>query len=294
MPRISILGVGRVGGALGVALSRKGVVVSDLIFRSPGSLAEVIHEIHPTPHTYSSVDDLKLDSDILLIATGDSEIANVAEHLASVSALPPVVLHTSGSLGVEVLGSLRERGCVLGSMHPLLSISDPISGSRSFEGAFFCIEGDELAKDSARLLVETLAGRTIEIGSDKRALYHAAAVMACGHLTALVDLAVKMLAECDVEHEDGLAILLPLINSTISNMSEKGIDRALTGPYSRFDETVMDRHLDSMTRLNDADLIQIYLLLAERSVEIAERRGGDSAAAKRLRERISMAKESSK
>ena len=103
-------------------------------------------------------------SQILLITTPDDVINSVAERLASlqkVMTAERTVLHTSGALSSQELRSLVALGFHTGSLHPLVSVSDPTSGSRNFHGAFFCLEGDPVAVRIARRLVRELGGHGV-------------------------------------------------------------------------------------------------------------------------------------
>jgi predicted short-subunit dehydrogenase-like oxidoreductase (DUF2520 family) len=62
------------------------------------------------------------------------------------------------------------------------------------------------------------------------ALYHAAASMASNFLVALVDAAGDALAAAGLPKDEGVAALLPLIRSTVDNLGQQGLPRALTGP----------------------------------------------------------------
>src|SRR5690606_19080650 len=98
---------------------------------------------------------------------------------------------------------------------PLISISDPAGGAEKFSGAFCCIEGDSAAINPAEHIAELLGGKPFTIDTKMKPLYHAAAVMACGHLTALVDAAVAMLGDAGFPADGAKTMLMPLIQSTV-------------------------------------------------------------------------------
>src|SRR4051794_15515399 len=133
MSNISIIGVGRVGGALAIALSRKGFVIENLVARNDETAKRVCEFIKPKPQI-SSLDRLpEISSEIVFIATQDFEIQTVAGKLAGkIKNSKPYVFHTSGSLSSEILETLREIGCLTGSIHPLVSLSDAILGAERF------------------------------------------------------------------------------------------------------------------------------------------------------------------
>ncbi len=265
MERISVLGIGRAGGAIAVALRRAGVVVGPLIYRgSPPSLEGF------TEADFTAFADLNsIDADVLLIATADQDIRTTALSLGTFHRLPSTILHFSGSLSSGELDSLREKDIAIGSMHPLVSISDPVLGAERFSGAFFCVEGDEAAVGTAMKIVDRLGGNYFSIDPSLKPLYHASAVMASGNVTALFDSAVEMLSKCGIDGYQAHRILLPLLESTVCNLSKRSTKEALTGPFVRGDIDALGRHLAAFEGKIGDDIRSIYLALAERSVRLS-------------------------
>ncbi len=289
-----MIGIGRVGGALTLALARSGFRIDYLVHRNSQTAEQVIKRLPPGTRlaNYDAVP--QIDSDIILITTPDPDIADVAHHLKDHLEGRPVVLHTSGSLSSNVLSEFAMIGCSTGSLHPLLSISDPLVETNVFENAYFCIEGDDAAMAAARHIVKSLDGRPFSIPSDEKALYHAAAVTAAGHLVALMDVAIEMLSRSGVDDLNAAKqILLPLIQSTVANLERQTPEHALTGTFARADLGAFDRHLASIEKTMPPLIRNIYLLLGERSLEITERLGNDSKDREKLFERISIAKRKS-
>jgi predicted short-subunit dehydrogenase-like oxidoreductase (DUF2520 family) len=178
-------------------------------------------------------------------------------------------LHASGACSSDALRSLRQAGFATGSMHPLVSVSNSIHGAESLCSAFFCIEGDTDAKRVARSLVADLGGESFAISTKDKVLYHAAAVMASGHVTALFDIATEMLTLCGLSRRRARTVFLPLLKSTLENLYVSDPARALTGTFARADAATVRRHLRVLggTKLNDARAA--YKLLGLRSLELA-------------------------
>ena len=281
MHRFSIIGPGRIGGAIAIAISRAGGDVADIFYRSQRPSDEFLSHISGEPDVVHFNEAVEPAGDVILITTADQDIDSAAGTLAKNIGGSPVVLHTSGSLSSDVLACLRGAGCAVGSMHPLISISDPVGGAESFRGAFFCIEGDAAAIKAAEHIADLLGGRPFTIDTRMKPLYHAAAVMACGHLTALVDASVEMLCKAGFDPADARAMLLPLIKSTVANIEEKGAAEALTGSFARGDRAAVERHVAAIEQMPDASILPIYLLLGERSLRLAVEAGlsPDAAAA---------------
>ncbi|MEO5859255.1 MAG: Rossmann-like and DUF2520 domain-containing protein [Pyrinomonadaceae bacterium] len=281
MQSVSILGIGRAGGALAIALDRAGVPIKQLIYRSEQSVGSR----YDLAKLVSIEDTEAIRSDVLIIATADQDIRSTAEGLVGFAELPAVSLHLSGSLDSAELSSLRSKGVAVGSMHPLVSISDAELGSERFVGAYFCVEGDPAAVKAANSLVEELGGDHFSIQTELKPLYHASAVMASGNVTALFDAAIEMLSECGLTKEHAHRILFPLLQSAVSNLANRSTGHAITGPFVRGDVAALGRHLNAFNGVVSDDVRSIYLDLAERSVRLA---GGEHTP--ELLAAISMAK----
>ncbi|HUR96693.1 MAG TPA: Rossmann-like and DUF2520 domain-containing protein [Pyrinomonadaceae bacterium] len=291
MQSVSIIGVGRVGGALAIALSRAGFGIDYLIHRDAATVQAISSLLPPSAEFVEWSTQLPdLTSDVLLITTSDPDIALVAAGIGDRLRKGSVVIHTSGSLSSESLSVLADAGDFTGSMHPLVSISDAVSGAENFKNAFFCVEGHERAVTAARAIAASLGARPFAIDPEHKFLYHAAAVMACGHLVALVDIATEMLSKCGLEKGTGKEILLPLISSTIVNLQTQSPGNALTGSFARFDVDAIARHLAALDREMSDPVRDVYLLLGERSLELAASRNPNSPEVQKVRDLISMAK----
>ena len=285
---VSIIGMGRVGGALAIGLPWQQYLVKQLIYR--GASAEDVRALLPTAAVVTLDDLADLVTDILFITTQDSEIASVSKLLASKLIGKPFVFHTSGALSSRVLSDLSSIGCKTGSMHPLVSVSSADAGPERFKGAYFCIEGDPEAVDMATQIAKSLGGIPFSIDTKFKTLYHAAAVTACGHLVALFDAAVEMMSKTGLSEEDAKKILLPLVKSTVQNLSEQGTAAALTGTFARADIETFVEHLKTLNTSVSDDLLEIYLLLGERSLELAAKQGVSPDRIDSLRTKVSIAK----
>jgi len=224
--------------------------------------------------------------ELLLIATPDDQIAKVAETLAKLDWDAPrtsTVLHTSGALSSSVLSPLREQDWSAGSLHPLASISEPKAGAELLRGSFWCVEGDKRAVRLGKRIVLDLEGKSFSISSENKPLYHAAAVMASGNVTALFDVALEMLADCGLTRRQAQSALLPLLASAVRNLEELDPVRALTGTFARGDLETVKRHLASLK--NNKAALELYRLLGLRSLDLAASRL-DPAVVKRIKRLI--------
>jgi predicted short-subunit dehydrogenase-like oxidoreductase (DUF2520 family) len=290
---VVIVGPGRLGFALAVALRASGYLILAFVSRHAGHARKAARLFDGSEAVVLalSVDQLAQlpPSDLVLIATPDDAIEDTARRLAageggtSRKARRGTVLHTSGALSSEVLAPLAQAGFHTGSLHPLVSVSEPRTGAKAFRGAFFCLEGDKAALKLAGKIVSDLGGSSFSIRPENKALYHAAAVMASGHVVALFDLATEMLAACGLDQRSARRILLPLVESAINNLQVSGSAQALTGTFSRGDVATVQRHLTALSQKNLPEALAVYQLLGLRSIELAQKNGVEPEVLKQIR-----------
>jgi predicted short-subunit dehydrogenase-like oxidoreductase (DUF2520 family) len=115
------------------------------------------------------------------------------------------------------------------------------------------------------------------VSAEAKALYHAAAVTASGHVVALFDIATEMLTRCGLGEREARAILMPLVESTLVNLKEQEPASALTGTFARADVETVRRHLDAIHKETMKDALAAYTLLGKRSLKLAKQRGADAA-----------------
>ncbi|CAN5304373.1 Rossmann-like and DUF2520 domain-containing protein [soil metagenome] len=292
--KISIIGIGRVGGALALALARNGYEIEGLVARNEKDFERIskIFQVKPKLLLFEELKEIK--SDVIFITTQDSEILNVARSLAQNLQNKPFVFHTSGALSSEILQNLKSIGCKIGSIHPLASISDAALGWKRFENAYFCVEGDEKAVEVAEQIVKNLKGKSFSIETKYKTLYHASAVTACGHLVALIDVAIEMLTKCGLDEKNAREVLLPLIKSTIENLSIQTTATALTGTFARADLETLEKHLEILRENVSSEALEIYLQLGNRSTHLAEVQGADVEKLEKIRGKLSLAKKNLK
>lgn len=273
-PEVSIIGAGRLGTTLAVALAGKGYSIRSLVARRRSSARQAASLLDGDVQALAvkQLDSLR-PATLFLITTPDDQIANLAAQLARIDAAKhkPAALHTSGALSADALAPLRDRGWHTGSIHPLISVSDAPEDITALEGAFWSVEGDKTALRVGRAIVRDLGGKSFSIRSEDKPLYHAAAVMSAGNVVALFDVALEMLVQCGLTRPAAQRILLPLIASAVRNLETKEPVDALTGTFARGDVETVKRHLKALSKTGLADAKELYRLLGKRSLKLTKK-----------------------
>lgn len=229
MMRTRIIGPGRAGRALHLALARAGWALTPILGRDddPSGAAAGV--------------------DLVVIATPDAAVAAVAERIRPRAGT--VVAHLSGSLGLAPLAGHTDQAVV----HPLVALPDPDRGAARLVGAWYGVaaEGHPVALE----VVGALGGRSIEVGEGDWVRYHAAAVIASNHLVALLGQVERVAAGIGAP----LAAYLDLARGSLEDVAAVGPAAALTGPVRRGDLETVARHLAAL----DPDEVAAYEAMAK-------------------------------
>ena len=287
---ITVIGPGRLGGALALALSRSGSNISQIVYRSRSGAKELASKLVPPPSVVSVGNIVDVKSSLVLITVPDDEILNTVVAVSNSLANVRAVFHTSGSLSSEILAPFRSRRCSVASLHPLASISNWTEGIERFKNAYFCLEGDSQAVRIGKKLVSQLGGHSFTIASEFKPLYHAAALTAAGHVTALFDIAIEFMVKAGVKRSQARKMLQPLLFSVAQNLANQDTPAALTGTYARADESTMRRHLSALRENANKDETAIYIDLALRSIDLAESTAIDCSKLESMRKTLMVAK----
>jgi predicted short-subunit dehydrogenase-like oxidoreductase (DUF2520 family) len=279
-PSVAVVGAGRLGTALARALAACDYEIEALVSRSASHARRAVRlaGVKARALSFESLEELPR-AEVLFITTPDDALAEVVRRLTELKGEPArggVALHTSGALASDVLAPLRERGYAVGSMHPLAAVSDAVGGAESLRRAFYCVEGDRRALSVARKIVRDLGGESFSVRASEKALYHASAVLTAGHTVALFDIALRLLARCGLSQSQARRVLLPLLRSTLDNLTRETTERALTGTFARGDGATVRKHLAALRDAGEPDALLAYALLGGRSLRLAVRRGADA------------------
>lgn len=271
-PSVAIVGAGRMGQGLALALGEAGHRIT-LVSRSSHPVVPPLH-LHGGPRA-----EALRGAAIVLLAVPDGAIPSLAAELAAEGGITPrhVVLHLSGLQDRGALRPLAATGAALGSLHPLQTVSDPTTAPARFAGAYAGVEGDDRALSAAEALAGSLRMVPVRIPAGAKAAYHAGAAFAANYTTALVAVAERLALAAGITPEVARRLYLPLIRGAAANL-EAGPAAALTGPVRRGDVETVRAHLAA---LGPEDR-QLYLLLAREALRLAREAGLAPAAAARM------------
>jgi predicted short-subunit dehydrogenase-like oxidoreductase (DUF2520 family) len=285
MKTLNVIGAGRVGRTLARLWNQARVfAIQDILGGTPQSALAAVGFIG-AGRTVAAIEEMQ-PADVWLLTPPDAKIAPCCARLAESGKLRSgdIVFHCSGALSSRELAAAAGRGALVASVHPLKSFVDPRLAAGSFSGTYCAAEGDAAALAVLRPAFEAIGGRIAGIEPEQKVFYHAASVVVCNYLVALMEAGLRCYEKAGIARETALAMMEPLVRETLDNVLKLGTVRALTGPIARGDDALVARQL-AVLGAWDARLGGLYRELGAVALDLARRQGkADAAALDRLRE----------
>ena len=271
-PGIAIVGAGKVGSALAVALQRAGYPIAGIASRSLKSAKELGRRLGVSYSDFPAA--IAAGAKIVFITTPDREIANAAQIIAGSGGFnkEQVVVHTSGLLPASAIDVAKKYGAAIAAFHPLQSFADVETAVSNLPGSYFSMQGDPAALEILQQITEDLQGSSFIIKEQDKPLFHAAATVTSNYLVAVIHLAAGLFGKLGVEREQSVQALFPLIQGTLNNIESAGTVQALTGPVERGDAATLQSHMAALSKLGPAER-QAYKILGCITVDIALQKG---------------------
>ena len=267
---VAVLGAGRLGSSLAIALDKAGYTVAAITSRQP-THREWLNSHITTGIVVENVQTAVNVANIVFITGPDAYIEKICSGVKWRS--HQAVIHCAGAMSLAPLDTARVAGAQTGGFHPLQTFPTIDSYERLQDVSFAIESASPELLGWLRTLAEDLGGSAFQIESSQRAAYHASAVMACGLLSGLTGLSAEMWESLGIERTEALRRLIPLLRATVDALDEKGLPHAITGPFVRGDVETITRHLEATANKSIATG-NAYAALALASLHIAKEQGG--------------------
>lgn len=268
--RVAIVGAGNVGSMLAKAFAQQGYELIGIASKSLAKAARLAKLFGARATTRAA--EVTQYADIVVLAIPDDCMEQVVGEIASEDGFWPgqVVLHTSGSVGVDILTAASEQGAFVGGIHPLQSFAGGDGEADILVGTYFAVGGHEQAVKLGETVVNQFGGRSIVLADEQRALYHAGACIVSNYFVSLLHWGAQLYERIGLSPEEAVQAFMPLIESTIKNVQQLGPTNALTGPLSRGDSSTIATHLRA---LSTGEQHKLYIELAKYTLGIAREKG---------------------
>lgn len=245
---VVVVGPGRVGTTLAVALSRAGFRVVGATGGSDASRERFASHLAGV-RTAEDPAELVPRAGTVLLTTPDDVLDEVVTALAVADAfvVGQRVVHVAGSRGLAVLRRASLAGARVAACHPAQTVPGTRVDADALVGAAWAVTCAEADRAWAVDLVEAAGGDAHVVPDDRRVLYHAGLTVGSNTVGAAVAVARQLLLAARVD--DPAAFLGPLVRASVDNVLRDGAG-ALTGPVVRGDVGTVTAHLEQL----DADL----------------------------------------
>jgi predicted short-subunit dehydrogenase-like oxidoreductase (DUF2520 family) len=250
--RISLIGAGKLATQLGIALSEKGHQIVQVWSRTSESAAILASKLK-CPYT-TEISSLVAETDIYIIAISDTAIENVLSQRLWGKAM---VVHTAGSTAMGILAPYCEN---YGVFYPFQTFT--IEKKVDFDQIPLCIEANTPQNLEVLNQLALSISQNIKLfDSNQRQQIHLSAVFVCNFVNHFYTIGEQLLKENGIDFE----ILQPLILETASKVVFQSPEFTQTGPASRKDTIVMNKHLAMLA--SHPDLKELYSLISERIIK---------------------------
>ncbi len=268
MMRIGFIGAGKVGYTLGRYFTEQG----SYLFVTGYCSHTMRHAEEAAEFTgsksYSQIEQLVADSDVVFFTVPDEAIAKVWEQVKNFPIQGKIICHCSGALSSAVFSEMGQMGASGYSIHPFFAVSDRYNSYKELSKAVFTIEGTSDRLEEMTGLLRTCGLMVQQIQPEGKVRYHAAASIASNLVVGVTQLAEELLAACGFSQENALHALRPLMEGNLSKIMEAGTAEALTGPLERADCGTVQKHLQAL----EGDDREIYRLLSRKILGVAKRK----------------------
>lgn len=256
---IVFVGAGNLATNLAKALYRKGFRIAQIYSRTEKSaraLAQVVEADFTT-----DLSAVATDAQLYIVSLKDGALVQLLPRMV-VGKERAMWVHTAGSIPMDIWTGVSVAH--YGVFYPMQTFSK--QREVDFRTIPIFVEG--ASEEDARFLKEVataLSDKVYEATSEQRKSLHLAAVFTCNFTNHLYALAAELLKKYNLPFD----VMLPLIDETAAKVHELAPRDAQTGPAVRYDENVMNGHLQMLA--DEPRLQEVYRMLSESIHQMAEK-----------------------
>lgn len=247
---IVFIGAGNLATNLAKTLYYKGFRIVQIYSRTEESARALAHAVEADYIT-----------DLSSVVAGAQLYIVSLKDAAFVQLLPEIVagkeealwVHTAGSIPMDVWAGRVKR---YGVFYPMQTFSK--QRTVDFRQIPVFIESNSV--EDTRMLKEiasVLSEKVYEATSEQRKSLHLAAVFTCNFTNHMYALAAELLKKYQLPFD----VMLPLIDETAHKVHELEPRLAQTGPAIRYDENVINNHLQMLS--DEPGMQELYRLISE-------------------------------
>ena len=212
---IGIVGAGRVGTALGAALSGAGHAIVGISAVSAASRERADAMLPNVP--VLEIPDVIERSELVILAVPEAELEQLVAGLAAAGVWQPgqLVLHTAPSYGVGVLAPATAMGAIPLAVHPAMAFTGTSMDVSRLHDTYCAVTAPVPVQPIGQALVVEMGAEPVLVAERDRAAYAEAIAIATSFSTAIVEQSVGILQQFGMEQPG--RVLAPLVRSAVEN-----------------------------------------------------------------------------
>jgi len=275
-PKFSIIGAGKVGSTLALALHDKKFPIVSIISKSGKHAIDLAKKVH-CKRASTKLLDVDPSTEYILIAVSDPSLEEVAFELSKIKQLKfkkLCVIHCSGVYSSDVLNPLKKKGATVASMHPIQTFPKtrtPEQMRSKLKNIFYGVEGNPQAIEKVEIIVRALEGKSVIISKELKPLYHVACVFASSYMATLLNTISDLSKTLNLK-ATWMEVFGPLLTATMENVVRDSTATAITGPIVRGDHQTIDLHLEALSRYAP-QFLPLYTITGIEVARIVKNRG---------------------
>jgi len=248
---IVLVGAGNVATHLARAWHSAGVHIMQVYSRHYAAAATLANEVEASPLT--DVAGIDASASAIIFSLRDNSYHEVLEKINLQGTL---LLHTSGSLDMDILKAASDR---IGVIYPLQTFNK--HNSIDLSTTPFLLETAAAADmPGVEKLASLITKNIFHTSSAQRATLHISAVFSCNFVNYLYTVAEELLNEKNLS----LDLIRPLIMETAQKVMTALPSKVQTGPAQREDTLIIGKHIQCLN--NKPEYLKLYKNLTEKII----------------------------
>jgi len=247
---ISFVGAGNLATNLAQALYRNGLRIKEIYSRTEASARTLASLVNANWTT--NLQTLNRDSDIYFVCLTDSALESLVGEIVK-ERENSLFLHTSGSVSIDVWKGKCKK---CGVFYPMQTFSKQrLVDFKTIPLFLEVLQSED--KEFVEKFAKELSQSVYFADSQQRMFLHLAAVFTCNFTNYLYAVADKLVTQNHLPFE----VFLPLISETAKKVELLRPREAQTGPASRGDDVVIQKHLAVLKEFPEER--KIYAILSD-------------------------------
>lgn len=260
--KFSIIGAGKVGSALAIALYEIGLS-PHLIIDKNKKKADILCKSLGIGKSATKIDrDMITRSKLIIISVRDDNIDEVIKSLikqSNRSQINNYIIHTSGNKPAKILFMPGIKKSMIGVFHPVQTFNKIRYDSSKVRNIYYGISGGNAALILMKNICRKLDSKHLLIKDIQMSTYHLLCVVASNFICSNYIVIDDIIDKSGLNKTFMKKAMAMLSESTLDNIYNYGIKESITGPVARKDLSTIKNHINIIKK-KFPDYLRYYKL----------------------------------